>query len=107
MAKYTVNLFGKKQEVSKQTFLVFAIPLCAFWLGYIWCLCGGVYRFGESFFNSGMLTFTIAFFLFGAITINDVRYALLPENKFTKYLIRILTFTAIVYYFYNINKYGF
>lgn len=107
MSKYTLTFRGKKHEISKQAFFLMVIPVLAFWLGYIWCLCGGVYRFGETYFNSGILLLLTTCIVFGAITINDVRYALLPQNAFTKYLTRILCFVSIAYYMYNVTKYGF
>lgn len=107
MSKYTLSFRGKKHEISKGTFFMIIIPILAFWLGYIWCLCGGVYRFGETYFNSGMLLLLTMSIIFGEIKINDVRYALLPENIFTKYLTRILAYSSIIYYIYNVIKYGF
>lgn len=107
MSKYTVTFRGKKHEVSKQTYFMFVIPVLAFWLAYMWCLFGGVYRFGETYFNSGILVLLVTCIMFSAITINDVRYALLPQNTFTKYLTRSLCCMSILFYMYHVMKYGF
>lgn len=105
MQDYKLSFFGKKIQVSKSTFITFSF----FWLIFIflsvWCMFGGVWRFGENYFNSGWLAVIPAMIIFGSIKINDINYSFLPENKFTKTMNRAFFWSAIFYYFYTIVNY--
>lgn len=107
MAQYHLTIFGKKYLVSKKTFLILLFPMLGFWVAYLWCLCGGIWRFGQMYFDSGMLTMSFMIVVFGSIKINDVHYGLLPENKFVGTVSRIVCYSAVVYYIYHVMTYGF
>lgn len=71
-------------------------------LTFIWCMFGGTWRFGENYLGSGWLSIIIATIMFGSITINEVHYGLLPENKFNKMITRIVSWSAVIYYLYTV-----
>lgn len=105
MKEYTLNFFGKKFQVSKSTFIKFTCIWLIFAFMCVWCMFGGIWRFGENYLNSGWLSVIPAMIIFGSIKINDINYSFLPENKFTKIMNRTVCWTGIFYYFYTVVNY--
>lgn len=109
MNTYNLTIWGKKFQMSKKTYICMVIPLLAFLIGYVWCMTGGIWRFGENYFHSGLMTVIPAIFIFGSFKINDVHYGILPEsngillkNKVTKVMTRIVCWSAVFYYLYTV-----
>lgn len=102
MSQYTLTAFGKKHQVSKKVFLWLIIPYLALMLTYLWCMFGGTWRFGENYLGSGWISIILATIIFGSISINDVHYGLLPENKFNKTVTKIVSWSAVIYYLYTV-----
>lgn len=102
MNEYSITVFSKKYQISKNLYFAIIIPVLVFWIAYCWCLFGGVWRFGENYLNSGWLSMIPALIIFSHFEINGVHYSLLPKHKYTSMITRIVSWSAILYYLYII-----
>lgn len=99
MTKFDLTIFGKKFSVSKWGFI--AVMLIA-WVPYLYCCVAGFWRFGENYLGSGALALTAAFMLFVSITVDGVRYAVLPESKWANFLNTGMMWAALFYYLFTV-----
>ena len=83
----------KKRTVSGLTFALIMIPFMAFGLFAVWCMFGGLYKFG------GIWLCIAWVLMFGELTINGRLYTMIT-NSFIRHAISLpCSIAAIIYYF--------
>lgn len=99
MTKYSLTFKNKKYEISGNTYVFLFLAWVFVISSFAWFLFGGIWRFGENYLASGVLSL-MAFIFFLPITINNKDYSFLPQNKFVKIMNKIVIFSFVMYYIY-------
>lgn len=93
---YTLKVFGKKYQVNGFIFSIFGLLA----LTAIVLSVAGMYLFGSDYLGSGWYGIVVSLMVYGSFTMNDVRYGILADNKFTEFCTTLICWLSVGYFIF-------
>jgi len=98
MNNFTFTFFGKKTNISFLTFLsINLLMLVAFISSVV-----GLYQLADLYTDHGVLMLIGFCIMIGELTLNGIRYSVLPPRIIKDFLTRVTYIIGFVYFWYNL-----